>query len=63
MSRLFYVHWNEEECRVHACQLESAGHAVDIHWSTQNHTKIEPGIDGLVISLDRLPSHGRAVAE
>lgn len=40
-----------------------AGHTVTGHWSTQAHAKIGEPLDALVISLERLPSHGRAVAD
>lgn len=63
MARLYYVHWNEEECRAHARDLESAGHEVECHGSQDAHAKIGDEIDVLVVSLDRLPSHGRAIAE
>jgi len=63
MATLFYVHWNEEECLEHVRLLEAEGHTVSCHWSTQSNAKIPAEIDALVISLDRLPSHGRAVAD
>lgn len=63
MAKLFYVHWNEDECRGHARDLESAGHKVLCHWSKEIHAKIGDEIDVLIVSLDRLPSHGRAIAE
>lgn len=63
MSSIFYIHWNEEECLQHVRELRAAGWSVGCHWSTQTHARIEPLPDALVISLERLPSHGRVVAE
>lgn len=63
MANLFYVHWDEGECRALVSELESAGHRVRLHWSKKEHAKIEDDTDVLIISLDRLPSHGRAIAE
>jgi hypothetical protein len=34
-----------------------------VHWSTERAARIDPLPDALVVSLDRLPSHGRSVAE
>jgi hypothetical protein len=63
MSDVFYVHWNEPEAMQRARALRLAGHRVRVHWSTQTGAKVDPLPDVLVVSLDRLPSHGRAVAE
>jgi CheY-like chemotaxis protein len=66
MARLFYVHWHEDEATTTARKLRAAGHKVDYHWNSGAQAwrllKDKPP-DALVISLDRLPSHGRAVAE
>ncbi len=64
MARIFYVHWNQEELEPRVAALRAAGHDVIAHASTETVAKIaEPYPDAVVISLDRLPSHGRAVAE
>lgn len=63
MSSVFYIHWNREECVEHVRELREAGLSVESHWSTQTHARIDPLPGALVISLERLPSHGRAVAE
>ena len=64
MARIFYVHWHEAEAMTHVRALAREGHKVECHWSTEEPPKIgEPYPDALVISLDRLPSHGKAVAE
>ena len=64
MARVFVLHWNQAEAEERAEPLRRAGHSVSIHWSAAS----APGLKGslpdiAVISLDRLPSHGRAVAE
>ena len=64
MARLFYLHWNRDEVEARVAALKKAGHDVRYHWSTEEHVKLgdfKP--EAVVISLDRLPSHGRAVAE
>ena len=63
MAEIYLVHWNETEAAEQARALRSAGHRVRVHWSTQAAARIDPLPDVLVVSLDRLPSHGRAVAE
>lgn len=64
MARIFYLHWNEAELKELIAPLHKAGFEVHSHWSTETHAKIgEPLPEAVVISLARLPSHGRAVAE
>lgn len=63
MGDVFYVHWNREEAEDRARALAAAGHEVRLHWSTEEGAKIDPLPEALVVSLDRLPSHGRSVAE
>ncbi len=67
MARVVYVHWNETEGRAAVRSLEEAGHEVLFHF-TQNAdaptwTKMKEWLpEAMVISLARLPSHGRQVA-
>jgi CheY-like chemotaxis protein len=65
MSRLFYVHWNKEEALVTVRELRAAGHVVRYHAESGEEAwkllKQSPP-DLLVVSLARLPSHGRRVA-
>ena len=64
MAKVFYLHWNRDEAEARAAALKKAGHDVHFHWSPEEHVKLgdfKP--EAVVISLDRLPSHGRAVAE
>ena len=64
MARIFYVHWNECEALERMAPMAEAGHDVRAHWSTGSSPSFKGGLpDAIVISLDRLPSHGRAVAE
>jgi hypothetical protein len=64
MPTLYYVHWNDEELASRMAPLARAGYTVRGHGSTTESAEIRaPYPDALVISLDRLPSHGRAIAE
>ena len=64
MARIFYVHWNESEASERMAPMADAGHEVRGHWSTDSSPSLKSELpDAVVISLDRLPSHGRAVAE
>ncbi len=64
MAKIFYLHWNEAELNTLAAPLVKAGYEVSSHWSTETHAKFGETLpDAVVISLARLPSHGRAVAE
>lgn len=69
MARIFYVHWNRAEALVTVRALRAAGHVVVPHHSTEEGAgdaawrslRTKPP-DALVVSLDRLPSHGRRIA-
>ena len=64
MARVFLLHWNQAEGEDRAAPLRAAGHTVSLHWSTETTPALKDSLpDVAVISLDRLPSHGRAVAE
>ncbi|MYB49774.1 MAG: hypothetical protein F4X72_11005 [Dehalococcoidia bacterium] len=64
MARIFYVHWNENEALERIAPMTETGHDVRAHWSTVSTPSLKGDLpDAVVISLDRLPSHGRAVAE
>ena len=64
MARIFYMHWNEGEALERIAPMTEAGHDVRAHWSTDSSPSLKGELpDAVVISLDRLPSHGRAVAE
>ena len=62
--RIYFVHWNQTEAEARAAELTEAGHDVRAHWITDKIDKWGDYLpDAVVISLDRLPSHGRAIAE
>ena len=64
MAKVFYLHWNRDEAEARVAALKKAGHEVRYHWSTEEHVKLADFTpEAVVISLDRLPSHGRQVAE
>ena len=58
-----YVHWDEEEAYAVARRLITAGHEVTVHWAEGEGMRADSVPEVLVISLERLPSHGRAVAK
>ncbi len=63
MKKIFYVHWHEAEAAERIKPLLAAGYAVHAHWQTESGANLkEPLPEVFVISLDRLPSHGRAIA-
>jgi hypothetical protein len=65
--RVFYVHWDKEEALETVRVLRGEGHVVTYHWDsdtgdlTWKEFRSRPP-DVLVVSLARLPSHGRRVA-
>ena len=64
MAKIFLLHWNEAEAKERGLALSRAGHDVRLHWSTRSGPPLKDALpDIAVISLDRLPSHGRAIAE
>jgi hypothetical protein len=61
---IFYGHWNVAELKARVAALTAAGYAVRGHASTETMAKWgEWRPAAVAISIDRLPSHGRAVAE
>lgn len=63
--RIFYVHWDCDEARSNAESLRADGHEVEIEcrdgaaaWKALEARRP----DVLVVSLERLPSHGRRTA-
>lgn len=65
MARLFLVHWNKLEALELIRPLRDAGHSVRYHYDDGAEAWAllkETPPDALVISLARLPSHGRRVA-
>jgi DNA-binding NarL/FixJ family response regulator len=65
MARIFHVHWNKREAIETVRSLRNAGHVVRYHADAGGEAwKLlkESPPDVLIISLDRLPSHGRRIA-
>ena len=61
---LFYLHWNENELKERIADLKELRLKVQSHWSTEATAKFGDALpDIFIISLDRLPSHGRQYAE
>lgn len=64
MKKIFYTHWHEAEAAERIKPLLAAGYPVHTHWQTESGTNLkEPFPEVFVVSLDRLPSHGRAIAD
>ena len=64
LPEILYVHWNEHEASERAVGLIEAGYDLQVHWGDRQPPRLGDTLpDAVVISLDRLPSHGRAVAE
>ncbi len=63
MAQIFYVHWNRAESDAQTAALQTAGHTVICHATARKPPKLSRPPDVFVISLARLPSHGRAVAK
>jgi hypothetical protein len=64
MKTLFYLHWHEQELIERIEPLKDLGLNIQAHWSTYETPMWVEGLpDIFVISLDRLPSHGKKYAE
>lgn len=64
LMEIFVVHWQEDELAEIRARLQSPGMNLRGHWSQGEKAEIiNPWPDVLVVSLDRLPSHGWAIAE
>jgi|SRR5262245_128535 len=62
-GKVFYIHWNEEELQERIAPLRLVGHELLTHWNAAKVGKLGDFLpDVVVISLDRLPSHGRLYA-
>ncbi|MBI5085345.1 MAG: hypothetical protein HZB13_12200 [Acidobacteria bacterium] len=64
MARILLIHWNAAEAEEHAAALLRLGHEVGIlHTAGETLRRVkEFAPEAFVISLDRMPSYGRAVA-
>ena len=68
MARVVYVHWDDEEGKLTVRALRGEGHRVVFHWSQNADAETWREMkaflpEAMVISLARLPSHGRKVVE
>lgn len=63
MAKVYYIHWNKDGALEYVRDLRGAGHTVSYHCDVESRAKVKSMPDVVVISLARLPSHGRAVAE
>lgn len=64
MAKLTFVHWKPEEVQSHVRKLEAAGHKVIPMAPFEDAGRekfLRTSADAIVVSLDRLPSHGRAL--
>ncbi len=60
MVSLFYIHFNEAELAERLKLLTGTELQLSGHWSTEKVAKFTDDLpDIFVVSLDRLPSHGR----
>ncbi len=63
MARLLYIHWHADEAARFAAPLAAAGHDVRVeHAATGLAALDDDPPAAVVISLRRLPSHGREIA-
>lgn len=64
MKSLFYLHWNEDELKERLKALKGLKLKIHSHFSTETTAKWGEALpDVFVISIDRLPSHGRQYAQ
>jgi len=60
VKSIFYLHWNEQELAERIRPLKTLKVIVHTHWSQETTAKWGDALPDLfIISLDRLPSHGR----
>lgn len=64
MKSLFYLHWDEQELKDRIKSVKGLGLKIHSHWSTKETVKWGDTLpDIFIISLDKLPSHGRQYAQ
>lgn len=64
MKKIFFIHFNEIELKEKIRPLKEAGYKVESHFSVETAANFRDDLpDVLVVSLDRLPSHGTRYAE
>ena len=61
---LFYIHWHKQELKERIAALKELKFTIQSHWNQEEVVKWGENLpDIFVISLDRLPSHGRQYAQ
>lgn len=63
MAEIVFIHWNDTEARERSQPLAEAGHRVRLHANEGGKSPMPPLPEVLVISLDRLPTHGGEIAD
>ena len=64
MKKIFFIHFNEIELKEKIRLLKEAGYKVEYHFSIETVANFRDDLpDVLIVSLDRLPSHGTRYAE
>ncbi|MCW5946021.1 MAG: response regulator transcription factor [Fimbriimonadales bacterium] len=64
MANVYIVHWDQSEIESLAIPLTREGHSVRTQWNPNVFDRwVNYRPDLVIISLERLPSHGRSVAE
>lgn len=62
--KLYVVHWHANEAAALVAPLRDRNYDIQLHTDTNSTTKWGAlQFDAVVISLERLPSHGQAIAE
>lgn len=63
MKTIFYLHWNQEELEKRLELLKGLQVEITSHWNAESKAKWGEKLpDVFIISLARLPSHGKAYA-
>lgn len=63
MATIVYIHWHEQEALPTAERLKVNGHTVRIHSDAKAKIDFTAVPEALIVSLERLPSHGREIAD
>lgn len=60
MKKIFYLHWNEQELHERLKPLAQLPVEISAHWNKDEQVRFNEWLhDIFIVSLDRLPSHGR----
>lgn len=62
--KVFVVHWHKEELQERLDALAAEGLDLKGHWNIEDDVHLRASLpDVLILTLDRLPSHSRAIAD